>query len=265
VRPYFLLEPGDGLLLCSSDGTVGYLDRTARSRLGHQAQHWPGQAIRGCWPQLQELILQEHRRLDAGPRDHVLPLPQPTGVELATRVRLFLTDAGFGVGVLRRRAQPFPGQPEDGDDIYRRLLEAVLDTALDAVLVTLAEPLDGPGPVIVFANRALLEQTGYELHEVLGRSPRLFQGPQTCRQTTRQLREALDLWQPATMQVLNYRRDRTACWIELKVAPMADASGRYSHWVSVQRDISARVEQEQELARQATALAESLQIRQAVD
>ena len=264
MRPYFLLEPGDGLLLCGADGTVAYLDRTARSRLGHRSQDWPGRSLLDCWPQLQDLLVHEHRRLNEGPRDHVLALPEPTGVEMATRVRLFLTDSGFGVGVLRRRAQPLDGESLDGDDTYRRLLEAVLDTALDAVLVTLAEPLDAPGPVIVFANRSLLDQTGYGLHQVLGRSPRLFQGPDTSREATRQLREALEAWQPTTMQVLNYRSDQQPCWVELKVAPMADASGWHTHWVSVQRDISSRVEQEQQLALQARALAESLESRQSV-
>lgn len=243
---------------------MAFIDRTARSRLGHRSHDWPGRSLITCWPQLQDLLIHEHRRLNDGPRDHVLVLPEPTSVEMATRVRLFLTDSGFGVGVLKRRAQPLDGEAADGDNTYRRLLEAVLDTALDAVLVTLAEPLDAPGPVIVFANRSLLDQTGYGLHEVLGRSPRLFQGPETSREATGQLRQALEAWQPATMQVLNYRRDQQPCWIELKVAPMADSSGWHTHWVSVQRDISARVEQEQLLAEQAQALAESLQSRQSV-
>jgi PAS domain S-box-containing protein len=266
MRPFFLLEPGDGLLLCSADGTVGHVDRIARERLGFRAQQWCGQTLQVCWPQLAALIIQEHRRLSEGPRDHVVPLPEPTGVELATRVRLFLTDSGFGVGVLRRRPQSLEaGLLGSGEDTYRRLLEAVLDTAQDAVLVTLAEPLDAPGPVIVFANQSLLDQSGYALHQVLGRSPRLFQGPDTSREATQALRAALDRWQPATMRVLNYCADRSTCWIELKVAPLADSSGWYSHWVSVQRDVSERVEREQQLAREAQALAERLQSRQMVD
>ena len=238
MRPFFLLEPGDGLLLCGADGSVTHVDRIARDRLGQRSQHWAGQNLQQCWPQLAALIIQEHRRLADGPRDHVLPLPQPTGLELATRVRLFLSDSGFGVGILRRRAQALAESEPCGDDTYRRLLEAVLDTAQDAVLVTLAEPLDSPGPVIVFANRSLLDQTGYSLQQVLGRSPRLFQGPDTSRDATQALRRALDGWQPASMRLLNYRADRSSCWIELKVAPLADASGCYSHWVSVQRDVS---------------------------
>ena len=81
---------------------------------------------------------------------------------MTTRVRLFASDSGVGVGVLRRQAQD---QAEANEDAYRRLLEGVLDTAQDAVLVTLAEPMDAPGPIIVYANKSLLEQTGYALHE----------------------------------------------------------------------------------------------------
>ncbi|UPM50581.1 PAS domain-containing protein [Synechococcus sp. A10-1-5-1] len=265
MQPFFLLEPGDGLVLCGANGQVSHVDRTAMHRLGHQSQEWCGQFIRDCWPQLADLIFQEHRRLTEGPRDHVLPLPHPTGVELATRIRLFACDSGFGVGVLRRRAQRLDASPEEtNEDAYRRLLEGVLDTAQDAVLVTLAEPLDAPGPVIVYANQSLLEQTGYALHEVLGRSPRLFQGPETSRDSTAALRAAMDQWKPATMQVINYRRDQSTCWIELKVSPLADSTGWYTHWVSVQRDVTDRVLLERQLAQEARALADKLDTKQEV-
>ncbi len=260
MRPFFLLEPGDGLLLCGADGAISTVDRTAATRLGIQADHWCGEPLKRCWPALAELIIQERDRLDAGPRDHVVALAQPTQFELATRIRLFRTDCGFGVGILRRRSQRLhDADPESPDDTYRLLLEAVLDTAQDAVLVTLAEPLDAPGPLIVFANQSLLDQTGYALNEVLGRSPRLFQGPETCRESTGRLRRAMDQWEPSRMQVLNYRRDGSTCWIDLKVAPLADANGWHTHWVSVQRDVSDRVAHEQQLAQEALALAERLQ------
>ena len=96
------------------------------------------------------------------------------------------------------------------------------------------------------------------MHELLGRSPRLFQGPETCRDTTARLRRAMDQWQPSRMQVLNYRRDGQTCWIDLKVAPMADTSGWYTHWVSVQRDVSDRFAHEQRLASEALSLAQRL-------
>jgi PAS domain S-box-containing protein len=245
---YFLLEPGDGLLLCGGNGEISHVCRTALERLGHQARSWNNRPLGEVWPQLSQLIIQEHHRIAAGPREHVVVLPAPSGDELATRVRLFATDSGFGVGLLRRRAHRFDDEDPLEGGTYRRLLEAVLDTIQDAVLVTLAEPIDSPGPVIVFANQSLLEQTGYELHHVLGRSPRLFQGPDTSAESTAAIRSSLERWEPSTMQVLNYRSDGRSCWIELKLAPLADPSGWFTHWVSVQRDVSERVEHAQELA-----------------
>ena len=95
MRPYFLLEPGDGLLLCGPDGVISHVDRTAIHRLGRHTQAWVSQPLKQCWPALSELIIQERERLQAGPRDHVVALAKPTSVELATRVRLFCTDCGF--------------------------------------------------------------------------------------------------------------------------------------------------------------------------
>jgi PAS domain S-box-containing protein len=260
LQPYFLLEPGDGLLICGEEGRVRYLDRTAHERLGYQSQHWLKQSLQTCWPQLADLIIENGHRLDQGPRDHVLALPHANGVELATRVRLFQTDSGIGVGTLQRRAQRFDQNPSVGpEDTYRMLLEAVLDTALDGVLVTLANPLECPGPLIVYANKALLDQTGYALHEVLGRSPRMFQGPATCQASRKELGAALRQWKPASAKLLNYRRDNSPCWIELKVAPLSDPTGWHSHWVAIQRDITERETNQQTLARDAQQLAERLQ------
>ena len=45
--------------------------------------------------------------------------------------------------------------------------------------------------MILDANDAMLRQSGYELQEVLGRSPRLFQGPETSASERSLLRSAL--------------------------------------------------------------------------
>jgi hypothetical protein len=76
-------------------------------------------------PQLKELIRQEDRRLAEGPREPVVALPHPTGIELATRIRLFPTGAGLGVGVRRRRSQVLQPDAEGVSEeiTYRALLE----------------------------------------------------------------------------------------------------------------------------------------------
>jgi len=120
------------------------------------------------------------------------------------------------------------------------LLSAVLEAANDAIVITDADERNAPFPRIVYANEAYLQMSGYELAEVIGQSPRILQGPGTCRATLDRIREKMAAWQPFREEVLNYRRDGTTFWVELNVRPLANENGWFTHWVSVQRDVTAR-------------------------
>jgi len=54
------------------------------------------------------------------------------------------------------------------------------------------------------------------------------------------LRHALERWEPVEVELLNVRKDGTEFWTELSIVPVADERGWFTHWVSVQRDISHR-------------------------
>ena len=113
--------------------------------------------------------------------------------------------------------------------------------SLDAILITHAEPVEGPdGPTIVYCNEAFTQFTGYAADEVLGKTPRLLQGPDSDRAALDRIKTGLKAWQPVREEVLNYRKDGTPFWTELNIVPVADASGWYTHWVSVQRDTTER-------------------------
>ena len=121
-----------------------------------------------------------------------------------------------------------------------RLLESVVVNANDAVLITEAEPLDLPGPRILYANAAFTRTTGYTLAEILGKTPRILHGPNTDRKPLERLKVALREWKPVEVELLNYRKDGSTFWVELSIVPVADETGWYTHWVSVQRDVSER-------------------------
>jgi len=120
------------------------------------------------------------------------------------------------------------------------LLVRIGDYTDDAVLITEAEPFDEPGPRIVHVNAAFTRMTGYVPDEVLGRSPRLLQGPRTDLCTIHRLGEALRAWQPVRVEILNYRKDGTEFWAEFSIMPVADANGWFRYWVSVQREVNER-------------------------
>jgi PAS domain S-box-containing protein len=119
------------------------------------------------------------------------------------------------------------------------VFKAAVEAAGEAILITSAE-LDEPGPRIEYANPAFTRMTGYEAHEVLGRSPRMLQGPGTDRAVLDRLRASLEAGEPAQGEALNYRKDGTAYTVEWLITPVRDAEGRIARWVSAQRDITER-------------------------
>lgn len=240
----FLLLPGDGLLLFSAAGDLEWIDPQAATQLGPLAEDLRQRGLADSWPALAERIETLEPLLEIGPQDIQLPPPPASGTEVL-HLRLFLSDTGTGVGLLRTR----PADEQEHPLVLH--LATVLNTIQDSLLITLAAPMDAPGPLIVYANDAVLHQTGYGLHQVLGRSPRLFQGPDTDLAVTRSFGQALRRWERPQMEVLNYSSAGRAFWIELKAAPLADASGAFTHWVAVQRDVSDRRAGEQALVAQA--------------
>ncbi|MCG8349422.1 MAG: PAS domain S-box protein, partial [Chloroflexales bacterium] len=121
-----------------------------------------------------------------------------------------------------------------------RLLESVIVHTNDAVIITEARPIDEPGPQILYVNQAFERMTGYSAAEIIGKTPRLLQGPQTSRVALAQIRQALEQCQPTRVEVVNYRKDGSTFWIELDISPITDADGKGTHWVAIQRDITDR-------------------------
>jgi diguanylate cyclase (GGDEF)-like protein/PAS domain S-box-containing protein len=127
------------------------------------------------------------------------------------------------------------------------LLQTCLDHLNDSILITEAEPFDPPGPRIIWANKSFYESNGYTPEEVIGRTPQILQGPETDRNTLDRLRASVEKWESIKVELLNYRKDGTNFWNEFEIVPVADDSGCYTHWVSVQRDVSERKKLEKQL------------------
>ncbi|GGM19343.1 bifunctional diguanylate cyclase/phosphodiesterase [Deinococcus aerophilus] len=119
-----------------------------------------------------------------------------------------------------------------------RLLETVVVHANDAIVISEAEPVDDPGPRVVYVNQAFTHMTGYTFAEVVGKNPRLLQGPDTDPAVKARIRSALKAWTPVSETLLNYRKDGRPFWVHLSITPVADETGWYTHWISIQRDVT---------------------------
>lgn len=99
-----------------------------------------------------------------------------------------------------------------------------------------------PDQPLVWVNPAFEQTTGYPPEQVLHRNCRLLQGPATDPATVRRVGDAIRRREPVTERLLNYRRDGTAFWNEVSLAPLFDPDGRCTQYVGVQSDVTAQVE-----------------------
>jgi PAS domain S-box-containing protein len=120
-----------------------------------------------------------------------------------------------------------------------RLLNSAVLQSRESILITDAE-LDLPGPRIVFVNPAFTKMTGYAAEEVMGKTPRILQGPRTDKTVTMRLRQDLERGETCEGEVINYRKDGTEFTLEWQVAPIRDEKGAVTHFLALQRDITAR-------------------------
>jgi PAS domain S-box-containing protein len=130
---------------------------------------------------------------------------------------------------------------------HLKLLESVITNAKDAILITEAEPFDEPGPRILYVNEAFTKSTGYTAAEVIGKSPRILQGEKSDMKELKKLSESIRKWKPCEISTINYKKDGTEFWQNISVTPVADENGWFTHWVSVQRDITEQKRAEEQL------------------
>ena len=124
--------------------------------------------------------------------------------------------------------------------------QTLLNAIRDAILVTEAEPIDQPGPRVLYVNGVFERMSGYTSSEIVGLSPRIL-SPGIGNERARGLiRASLRAWQPITVRMDNVTKDGKAFDVELSISPVKDMTGWRTHWISVQRDVTQEIIDETE-------------------
>ena len=90
---------------------------------------------------------------------------------------------------------------------------------------------------IIWASRSFQSMTKYSLVESLGRNPNFLQGAKTSLKTKQLVREKLAHFEIVETKLLNYRKDGEAYWCEVKIYPIQDSEGAFTHFIAVEKEV----------------------------
>lgn len=119
-----------------------------------------------------------------------------------------------------------------------KLFESVIINTNDAVLITEAEAFDELGPRIIYANEAFTKMTGYTAEEVLGKTTAMFLGPNSNKEDLASLGSKMRNWEPCELTTISYKKNGTEFWVNFSLTPVANENGKYTNWISIERDVT---------------------------
>lgn len=111
------------------------------------------------------------------------------------------------------------------------VLRALADNSFDSVLITDTTKAGK----IIYANKAFKALTGHDPASVIGKSPRILQGPATDKQVLARLVKALENDGRFEGRAINYRKDGTPFIMQWRVVP-AKVGRETRVWVAIQRE-----------------------------
>jgi PAS domain S-box-containing protein len=85
---------------------------------------------------------------------------------------------------------------------------------------------------IVFASHNMHKMNGYFEKEVLGKSPKMFQGNETIVETSREIRDAIALQIPFSKQVLNYKKNGETYYCNIDGFPIFNKKGELVNFIA---------------------------------
>ncbi|TXE06605.1 PAS domain S-box protein [Gelidibacter salicanalis] len=119
-------------------------------------------------------------------------------------------------------------------------LSLVARKTSNAVIITDAEEK------IQWVNDAFIRMTGFEINEILGKTPGSFlQGPETDPEVVRFMHEKISNKEPFKCDIINYTKSGDKFWTNIECQPKFDSTGKLTGFFSIQTDITKEKEAEQ--------------------
>ena len=122
-----------------------------------------------------------------------------------------------------------------------RLQEAAMENVANGIMIT-----DTTGK-IESVNEALVHMSGYEREELIGSNPRILKSGRHDPSLYETLWENLLKGKSADNILINRRKDGTLFTVESSITPMRSPSGKITHFIQIQKDVSQRIQKDREI------------------
>ncbi|MFO7809565.1 PAS domain-containing protein [Guyparkeria sp.] len=141
------------------------------------------------------------------------------------------------------------------------LLKKAVNASTDGIVIAEQEGSDN---ILIYANRAFGELTGYSEEEILYQDCRFLQAGDRDQIPLAEISEAIRRGEASRVVLRNYRKDGSLFWNELSITPVFNDDDHLTYFIGIQRDVTELVHMREENARLRARVAE-LESRQESD
>lgn len=132
------------------------------------------------------------------------------------------------------------------EELRLKLLETVIVQTKDSIIITEADFNERKLPKIVYVNPAFSAMTGYRSHEIIGKSPDIFKGPNSEINDIKKIVTTIKNKEESLIETICYKKNKEQFWLRFSMIPIYNSENELSHWVSIQRDVTEEKKQEKE-------------------
>jgi len=117
----------------------------------------------------------------------------------------------------------------------RSILSQFFHQSFNAILIS--EP-NVYKPVILYVNPAFCKMSGYSREELIGKTPKIFQGEKTNRNVIKRLHAELLAGNTFYGATTNYKKNGEAYPVEWNITPVKNENNEVIYYISIQKDLS---------------------------
>ncbi len=247
----FLNKTTDAIQVSDDKGNMVYINETASKRLGidqreihkhHVNEFEKYFSDERVW-QSHLSFLKENKSFNV----ESININQTTGEEIDVEVNVVYEEID-GLGYLIAAARDISQRKKSEEEIRR--LSLVAKNTTNGVLI-----LD-KNRKIVWANEAIINRSEYDLSELIGQSPKLFQFEGTNQETILRIYNSLLNIEPVQEEILHSTKSGKLYWISLNIQPIFDTRGELEGFIAIELDITERKNFEEKIAQQNKELRE---------